>query len=192
MINSDIIRLLNSFTLDFNKNYRYIGFSNEKLLKETYEISFFKNLHRNKCLPRVGNCIWFSYLLDLFLRKYNLDSKVCLIKFFDEGELKIHFIVNLNVGEDVFYLDLMDNKLIISKHYDLLLKYKNNLGENFIFSELICYDYKNFESEILRNIFKKSLSDWDLEIMLERLLNLYTSEFKFDSEPKLNLEVRND
>jgi hypothetical protein len=189
MLDSNVINLVNSFVLDFNKTYKFVGFSDEKKLYETYDISFFKNLKINRQIPPIGDCLWFSYLLDLFLKEHNLFSKICLIKFNDGEEMKIHFLIKLVFNNEIFYLDYFNDILRISKKKDLIISIKNNLGNNYLFLDFIEYEYSDFLSDIYSSIFSNSLSDWDLNILIKRLVRLYSVKFKSEKTPNVILEV---
>ena len=118
--------------------------------------------------------MWFTYLFEKKLRKSEFDTGILIQKIFDNGEIKLHFILKVTIDGEIYFLDLIGESIYLSQRTDSI----KVLKQDKIGFELLGYyemkDSKDFILELLNAMDNEFLSDWSLEQTIQNLVNVYT------------------
>lgn len=158
---------------EFNSSFMLRTLDSEQEVRNSYTDEFFQSMSDAKEMPLLIYCLWFNYLLEKELRTSDFDTGILVQKIFDNGEIKLHFILKVTIDNEVHYLDLIGENIYMSQRTDLIkvLKHEKNGFELLGYYEM--KDTQDFVPELLREMEEDFLSDWSLEKTIQNLANVY-------------------
>jgi hypothetical protein len=166
-------KTVEQYVEEFNSTFILKTLDSEQEVRNSYTDEFFQSMSDTKEMPLFIYCLWFNYLLEKKLRTSEFDTGILVQKIFDNGEIKLHFILKVTIDDESHYLDLIGENIYMSQRTDLIKVLKN---EKNGFELLGYYEMKNtqdFVPELLRAMKKEFLSDWSLEKTIQNLVNVY-------------------